>query len=213
MRIQQVIHGHFAGETTATLRGNITATLRENPIGKYRYNPVVGSPEQWKTSEHRALVSLTLKGLRASRSNSFRPPSAEEKEFGLRPSQLLSFTECHKALQGREAPVHSKVTEKETRPARRVVIDDVSTFWTVQQFTAICGQPWYALQRQNDEGVQWGITGYRHEIDAFMHKHRIKAEELPPITEAEYFQRCSDAEPTTPSAPKAAAWNPPGLIH
>jgi hypothetical protein len=29
------------------------------------------------------------------------------------------------------------------------------------------------------------MTGYRHEIDAFLEKHRIRAEELPAITEAE----------------------------
>jgi len=32
------------------------------------------------------------------------------------------------------------------------------------------GDPWYTLHKQNDEGLQWGMTGYRHEIDAFVQK-------------------------------------------
>jgi hypothetical protein len=34
LMIEQVIHGHFAGITTATLQGNSTATLQENPLAK-----------------------------------------------------------------------------------------------------------------------------------------------------------------------------------
>ena len=26
-------------------------------------------------------------------------------------------------------------------------------FWTLQQFTVICGKPWFALYRQNDQGI------------------------------------------------------------
>ena len=69
---------------------------------------------------------------------------------------------------------------------------DTGVFWTVQQFAVLPGGPWYALHKQNDEGVQWGMTGYRHEIDAFVLQHGIKAEELPPIAEAEYYGRLAE---------------------
>lgn len=69
---------------------------------------------------------------------------------------------------------------------------DTGILWTVQQFAVLPGGPWYALHKQNDEGVQWGMTGYRHEIDAFVQKHGIKAEELPAIAEAEYYGRLAE---------------------
>jgi hypothetical protein len=51
LRIQGVIHGHFAAETTATLQQNATATLQQNPLvknpnsfsGSYRPLPVDNS--------------------------------------------------------------------------------------------------------------------------------------------------------------------------
>jgi hypothetical protein len=69
---------------------------------------------------------------------------------------------------------------------------DDGVFWTVQQFAVLPGGPWYALHKQNDEGVLWGMTGYRHEIDAFAQKHGIKAEELTAIAEAEYYGRLAE---------------------
>jgi hypothetical protein len=70
---------------------------------------------------------------------------------------------------------------------------DTGVLWTVQQFAVLPGGPWYALHKQNDEGVQWGMTGYRHEIDAFVQKQGIKAEELPLIAEAEYYGRLAES--------------------
>jgi len=68
--------------------------------------------------------------------------------------------------------------------------DSDSGFWTLQQFwTGLTGKPWYALQKQNDEGVIWQFTGYRHEIDAICTKHSITPEELPPTTEQEFLNR------------------------
>lgn len=84
--------------------------------------------------------------------------------------------------------------------------------WTIQQFTTICGQPWLALQRQNDEGVQWGFTGYRHEIDALCRKHSIIPRELEPITENEYYRRITGEMPDPPAAtirlPGRMTWEP-----
>lgn len=75
---------------------------------------------------------------------------------------------------------------------------DSGVFWTVQQFTTLPGGPWYSLHKQNDDGVQWGMTGYRQGIDAFLQKHRITAQELSPITEAEYYRRMSGDLPEEP---------------
>jgi hypothetical protein len=61
--------------------------------------------------------------------------------------------------------------------------------WTIQRFTTVAGRPWFALHKQDDSGVIWAITGYRWEIDAFIRQHGIQAEELPGITEEEYFSR------------------------
>lgn len=69
---------------------------------------------------------------------------------------------------------------------------DTGILWTVQQFAVLPGGPWYALHKQNDEGVQWGMTGYLHEIDAFVQKYGLKAEELPAIAEAEYYGRLAE---------------------
>ena len=62
--------------------------------------------------------------------------------------------------------------------------------WTVQQFTTIAGHPWYALQQHSDGGVLWQFTGYRHEIDALAARLAITPEELPPISEQDFFARC-----------------------
>jgi hypothetical protein len=62
--------------------------------------------------------------------------------------------------------------------------------WTLQQFwTGPTGKPWYALQKQTDEGVIYQFTGYRHEIDELCTRHGITPEELPPTTEEEFFRR------------------------
>jgi hypothetical protein len=86
--------------------------------------------------------------------------------------------------------------ETERRPGasvnNRAGETDTGVLWTVQQFAVLPGGPWYALHKQNDEGVQWGMTGYRHEIAAFVQKHGIKAEKLPPIAEAEYYGRLAE---------------------
>lgn len=87
------------------------------------------------------------------------------------------------------------------------------SFWTLQQFsTGPTGKPWLALQQQNDAGVQWGTTGYRHEIDALCRKHGILPQELEPITEDEYYRRMAGDMPATPAAvtrtPGRALWDP-----
>jgi hypothetical protein len=89
-------------------------------------------------------------------------------------------------------------------------VDDTGTFWTLQQFTVICGKPWYALQRQNDEGVLWQYTGYRHEVDAFCRKHGVTPQELPPTTEEEFFRRSMGELPEDPATlkPGRATWEP-----
>jgi hypothetical protein len=66
--------------------------------------------------------------------------------------------------------------------------DDTGVYWTLRQFwTGPTGQPWYALQQQNDQGVLWLFTGYRHEVDAICQKRGITPEELPPTTEAGFL--------------------------
>lgn len=67
--------------------------------------------------------------------------------------------------------------------------------WTVQQFATLPGGPWYALHKETDEGVIWGFTGYRHEIDALCQKQGITPEELPPIAEEEYYRRMASDLP------------------
>lgn len=79
--------------------------------------------------------------------------------------------------------------------------DAAPFFWTVQQFATVCRQPWFALHRQNDDGVQWGFTGYRHEIDALVKKLGIAPQELPPIEEEEYYRRMAGEMPEEPGAP------------
>lgn len=64
--------------------------------------------------------------------------------------------------------------------------------WTLQQFATVAGQPWFALQFQSDGGVQMQFTGYRHEMDNLAGKLGITPEELPVITEEEYFARCRE---------------------
>ena len=59
--------------------------------------------------------------------------------------------------------------------------------WTLQQFTTVCGKPWYALQVQTDAGVLRQWTGYRHEMDELSKKLGVEPEELPPTTEEEFF--------------------------
>jgi hypothetical protein len=62
--------------------------------------------------------------------------------------------------------------------------------WTLQQFwTGPTGKPWYALQKQNDEGVLFQFTGYRHEVDEICQQHGVTPEELDPITEQEFYDR------------------------
>jgi hypothetical protein len=64
--------------------------------------------------------------------------------------------------------------------------DSENAFWTVQQFwTGPTGQPWYALQKQSDEGVLQQFTGYPHEIDDLCRMLGIIPEELPATTEDE----------------------------
>ena len=72
-------------------------------------------------------------------------------------------------------------------------------FWTLQQFwTGPTGKPWYALQKQTDEGVLWQFTGYRHEVDELCRKHRITPQELPPTTEEEFLRRSMGEMPEEP---------------
>jgi hypothetical protein len=67
------------------------------------------------------------------------------------------------------------------------------TLWTVQQFATVCGQPWFALQKQNDGGVEWCFTGYRHEVDELARKLGVRPVELGPIAEDEYYRRMATA--------------------
>jgi hypothetical protein len=62
--------------------------------------------------------------------------------------------------------------------------------WTMQQFsTNPVGEPWFALQQQNEDGVFRTLTGTREELDNVVRKHHLTVTELPPITEGEYFRR------------------------
>ena len=61
--------------------------------------------------------------------------------------------------------------------------------WTLQEFTTIAGRPYFALQMENDAGVQKRFTGYRHEMDALAADIGISAEQLDPIGEEEFFAR------------------------
>lgn len=64
--------------------------------------------------------------------------------------------------------------------------------WTLQQFAIVAGQPWFALQLHSDGGVERQFTGYRHEMDSLAEKLGIAPEELPVITEGEYFARSGE---------------------
>jgi hypothetical protein len=69
--------------------------------------------------------------------------------------------------------------------------DSDGSFWTLQQFwTGPTGLPWYALQKQNDKGVIWGTTGYRHQLEPIWQKLGVTPQELPPISEEEYLRQC-----------------------
>ena len=66
--------------------------------------------------------------------------------------------------------------------------DDTGVYWTLQQFWAgLTAQPWRALQQENDQGVLWPFTGYRHEVEAICQKRSITPEELPTTTKAEFL--------------------------
>ncbi len=64
-----------------------------------------------------------------------------------------------------------------------------STIWTLQQFTTVAGQPWYALQQQSDGGMEKQFTGYHHEMTALCRKLRITPEVLTPTTEEEFLRQ------------------------
>jgi hypothetical protein len=65
-----------------------------------------------------------------------------------------------------------------------------TTAWTMQQFsTNPVGEPWFALQQQNEDGAFRTLTGTREELDKVVHDHHLTVMELPPITEGEYFRR------------------------
>jgi hypothetical protein len=67
--------------------------------------------------------------------------------------------------------------------------DDTGVYWTLQQFCAgPTGRPWCAVQQQNDQGVLWPFTGYRHEVEAICQKRGITPEELPTTSEAEFLK-------------------------
>ena len=67
--------------------------------------------------------------------------------------------------------------------------------WTLQQFCTIARRPWYALQEQTDAGIVRQFTGYRHELETLARQMNITPEELPPITEQEFFRRQAEALP------------------
>jgi len=74
--------------------------------------------------------------------------------------------------------------------------------WTLQQFwTGPTGKPWYALQKQTDEGVIWQYTGYRHEVEAICRRVNppIVPQELPPTTEEEFLRRAMGKMPEEPA--------------
>lgn len=62
--------------------------------------------------------------------------------------------------------------------------------WILQEFAIVAGKPWFALQFQTDSGVEIQYTGYRTEMDELVVKFGIEPEELPVITENEFFLRC-----------------------
>lgn len=70
--------------------------------------------------------------------------------------------------------------------------DSKDQLWTLQQFAIVAGQPWFALQRHSDGGVERQFTGYRHEMDDLTGTLGITPEELPVITEEEFFARCGE---------------------
>jgi hypothetical protein len=62
--------------------------------------------------------------------------------------------------------------------------------WTLQQFsTTPTGEPWFALQQQNEDGTFRTLTGTREELDNLIEKHELTVVELAPITEGEYYRR------------------------
>jgi hypothetical protein len=62
--------------------------------------------------------------------------------------------------------------------------------WTLQQFgTNPAGEPWFALQQQNQDGVFRTLTGTREELDRVIKEHHLTVTELPPITEGEYYRQ------------------------
>jgi hypothetical protein len=62
----------------------------------------------------------------------------------------------------------------------------------IERLVEAAGHPWYALQQHSDGGVLWQFTGYRHEIDDLAARLAITPEELPPISEQDFFARCAE---------------------
>lgn len=62
--------------------------------------------------------------------------------------------------------------------------------WTLQQFgNNPAGEPWFALQQQNEDGVFRTLTGTREELDRVINEHHLTVTELSPITEGEYYRQ------------------------
>ena len=67
-----------------------------------------------------------------------------------------------------------------------------ASLWTLQEFATVAGQPWYALQKQDDAGILSQWTGYRHEVDVIAARLAITPEELPAVSEDEFFARLNN---------------------
>lgn len=78
------------------------------------------------------------------------------------------------------------------------ILGDKDRFWTLQQFTTVAGQPWYALQQHSDGGVERQYTGYEHEMTALCRKLRVTPQVLPPTTEEEFLSRSQGDMPSEP---------------
>ena len=95
-----------------------------------------------------------------------------------------------RTLGGREGQTRGRrrCDRRTPRPESPRVI----TRWTLQQFTAIAGRPWYALQGRSGAGVERQYTGYAEELAELARHLGITPEVLPATTEADFFRRCAE---------------------
>jgi hypothetical protein len=63
--------------------------------------------------------------------------------------------------------------------------------WTIRQYAVLHRTPMFALTASDHNGVMLSFSGTRQEMDEAARLQGAKPEELPPITEEEFFSQAA----------------------